>query len=93
MEEIYELIDQLAAKVFEKFGNATSGTVTFYTDGYRSVNVIAMENNLGKPVEAWKRRELYDASRCFCSGQWSEDRSEAQNDYYRRLHILLEDDE
>ena len=91
MEEIYELIDQLAAKVFEKFGKATYGLVTFYTDGYRNVNVIAMEKNPEKPADVWKRRELYDASRCF--GEWSKDRSETQNEYYKRHHVLLEDDE
>lgn len=91
MEEIYELIDQLAAKVFEKFGKATTGRVTFYTDGYRGLDIYTIKNDDKLPSAAWKRRDLYDVSRCF--GQWSEDRSESQNDYYRRHNILLEDDE
>ena len=90
IERIHKLLDQLAEAVAEAFPNADNMYASLATDGYRSFRVEKWKREEDTPVEAWKRRELFEQHR-IGFGDWSSDRSKEQNEYYRRNRTLLED--
>lgn len=89
IERIHSLMEELEEAVQDAFSEFTRASVTVDRDGYRWINVEKWAKDDGVlPVEARKRRELFDQSRI--GGDWTADRSVRQNEYYRKCRILLE---
>ena len=88
-DRIGELLNQLMEEVKETFGDAARIHVSCHPDGYQSITVEECQADSNLPVEAWKRRELYDSWRK--NGKWRPDRSAEQNEYYRERKCLLEE--
>ena len=91
LERIHNLLDELMDAVTDCFPEATSIHVSNHANGYRNFTVERWEDNNDLPVEAWKRRTLFDQHRIGFDGEWSKDRSDEQNGYYKDRKVLLED--
>jgi hypothetical protein len=91
MERIHELIDELMEEILKAFPTATNARITVDADGYRSLAIERIKEDDDLPVEAWKRRELFVQHK-LCGSEWSTDRSEEQNRYYRERKLLLEEE-
>lgn len=89
LEGIRKLMDQLAEEIIKQFPTATESTISVGHEGYRHIIVSMTQKNMDLPVEAWKRRELFEQSK-FGNGEWTKDRSERQNAYYAERKLLLE---
>ena len=90
MEKIYELLDQLQGAIFTEYPGATNAGLSIHSDGYVAVYVEKVNYAEGVPVEKWKRRELLD--RVKIDGEWCPDRSAGQNEYYKKIGKLLEEE-
>jgi len=87
MDRIYELMDELADAVKEKFPDYSGVSVNCGTDGYRNITVVKWGK--GKVAETTPRRELWEQSRI--AGEWNPDRSDKQNEYYDTIGVLLKE--
>lgn len=88
-ERIENLLNDLTEVVKETWGESAQFHVSLCQDGYQLIQVEEWEANPELPVEAWKRRELYDSWR-YIGEKWRADRSGEQNEYYRQRKCLLE---
>lgn len=90
MDKIKELLEKLRELVIEESPDYTTASFSVNADGYLSISVVEWEKETSKPVEKRKRRELVDKVWLPCEGKWT-DGSEAQNDYYKKINLLLEE--
>lgn len=88
IEKIQSLLGSLREAVMECFENATLASFTTGKDGYLSFTVTEWDDNPRIPSEKQLRRELWEQS--FVLGEWSDDRSDAQNRYLKKCGVLLE---
>jgi hypothetical protein len=88
-ERIEKLLNDLTEAVKETWGEPAQFHVSLCKDGFQSISVEEWEENPELPIEAWKRRKLYDSCR-YIGEKWRADRSGEQNEYYRRGNRLLE---
>lgn len=88
-ERIEKLLNDLTEAVKETWGESARVNVSCHPDGYQSISIEEWKENPELPVEAWKRRELYDSWR-YSGENWRADRSGEQNEYYRQHKCLLE---
>jgi hypothetical protein len=88
-ERIEKLLNDLTEAVKETWGESAQFHVSLGKDGFQFISVEEWEENPEWPVEAWKRRELYESSR-HIGEKWRADRSGEQNEYYRQRKCLLE---
>ena len=89
-DRVNELIDQLRTEVFKTWANGSNATIRIEPDGFTSLYVEQIEENPDLPVEAWKRRDLYDSWKTSFDEEWRKDRSAEQNAYYKARKLLLE---
>lgn len=90
LERIHELMDQLAEEIQKVYPKATDAAIRLDDDGYRGITIHQTKRESDVPSGAWKRRVLLDHSRV--AGEWTRDRSSEQNDYYRWMNELLEEE-
>ena len=88
-ERIEKLLNDLTEAAKETWGESAQVHVSLCQDGYQLISVEEWEENPELPIEAWKRRKLYDSCR-YIGEKWRADRSGEQNEYYRRGNRLLE---
>jgi hypothetical protein len=91
MDKIKELFELLTAEIRKVYPEMTNAAFSVDVDGYRSIRVEKWKEDPELPTEAWKRRELLEIWRLSGSGEWSKDRSDEQNEYYKYHKCLLED--
>ena len=91
IDHIHDLLDQLWDAVSEAYPEATNAMLNLHSNGYRNIVVEKTKVDDNLPCAAWKRRELLDQYRH--NGEWSKDRSQEQNRYYKENKILLEEEE
>ena len=87
-ERIDRLIEELAEAVREAWPEGTKFSLSSHIDGYRNLTVVEWKDDETLPIEEQKRREVYDSYKL--SGVWTTDRSQEQNDFYRKEKVLLE---
>lgn len=92
-DRINELIEQLRSEVFKAWDKATNADIRIEPDGYTHFFVEQIKESDDLPVEAWKRRDVYDVWKTSIDGKWSKDRSDEQNAYYKARKLLLEDEQ
>ena len=90
-ERIGELLNELMQEITAIWGDKARFRASCHPDGYQSITIEEWEPDLELPIEAWKRRELYESWRC--NDDWRPDRSTEQNAYYREHKCLLEEKE
>jgi hypothetical protein len=91
MDKVKELLELLTAEIRKVYPEMTNAAFSVDVDGYRSIRVEKWKKDPELPTEAWKRRELLEICRLSGSGEWSKDRSDEQNEYYKYHKCLLED--
>jgi len=89
-DRINELLEQLREEVFKTFCNGSNAHIRIEHDGFISFSVEQVQEDDNLPVEAWKRRQLYDSWKTAKDDDWRKDRSGEQNAYYKARKILLE---
>ena len=88
-ERIEKILNDLTEAVKETWGESARVSVSCHPDGYQFITIEEWDENPDLPVEAWKRRELYESWRSI-GKNWRADRSGEQNEYYRQRKCLLE---
>lgn len=91
-ERIEELLKQLTEEVFKVWNTATDANIRIEPDGYMSICVEKFEKNDDLPIEAWKRKELFDSWKPVDDDGWAKDMSDEQNAYYKAHKLLLEEE-
>ena len=88
-ERIEKLLNDLTEAAKETWGESAQVNVSLCQDGYQLISVEEWEENPELPVEARKRRILYESWR-YIGEKWRADQSGEQNEYYRQRKCLLE---
>lgn len=90
IKKMRELVDEIAKIAFDTYPNATRLSVTADGDGYLTIGLVQWDEDIETSIESRRRRELLDQSRY--EGEWSEDKSTFQNEYYKKIGCLLEEE-
>lgn len=88
-ERIEKLLNDLTEAAKETWGESAQVYINLCDDGQQFILVQEWEKNPELPIEARKRRQLYDSWR-YIGENWRADRSGEQNEYYRQKNRLLE---
>ena len=87
MERIHKLAAELNEAMQTEFPDGTQISIGIYSGERINITVTEWDKNTEEKNEKRHRRELWD--QWFRDGEWKQDRSRDQNEYYEKIGVLL----